>query len=171
MIACASALFLCGFCWLAQAQPASSSWAEGQGARVPIPKGWSVNQRLADRGGPISMTNFGGAYARGGILPSLGAEIEIASFPNPENLADSIRKELRGVRHLSMQEASVGLDSGIRVSYRDSMGPQMEATTVVYYVPRGARLYKFFLTYRTNHPEGAALETSFEEEVRGAALR
>jgi len=161
---------MCAVCVLAQAQQGPSRWADGQGAHVPVPQGWSANQRLLDHGGPLSLTSFGGVYAPGGILPPLGAEIEIASFPRPRDLMETIRKELRGPQ-LNMQEASLGAQSGVRVSYRDSISPEIELTTVVYYIPHGERLYKFFLSYRTGHPEGAALETSLEDVVRRAVLR
>lgn len=164
-------LLLSGICVLAQAQQAPSRWADGQGAHVPVPQGWSANQALLDHGGPLSLTSFGGAYSPGGILPPLGAEIEIASFPKPRDLTEAIRKELRGVSQLNMQEASLGTQSGVRVSYRDSLSPEIDVTTVVYYIPRGERLYKFFLSYRTGHPEAAALDTSLEDVVRRAVLR
>ena len=150
---------------------ATANWAEIGDVRVPIPPGWTFNRQLAAKGGPISLTNFGGAYARGGVIPPLGAELEITSVPKPAEIMEYIRTELRGVRELNIQQLSAGDNSAIRASYRDLMGTDVDTTTVVYYVPHSSNLYKFYLSYRTANANGKNLESLLGSEVREAALR
>ena len=146
-------------------------FAEISGIRVAVPHGWTFNQALASKGGPIALTNFGGSYLRGGILPPRGAEIEITSVRNPGNVTEFIRNELRSVRDLNLQEASEGKYSGIRVTYREFAATDIDTTTVAFYIPRGPALYKFYLTYRTANTTAGSLQTLLSNEIRGAALR
>jgi len=150
--------------------PQSAS-VEARGVRVPVPAGWSANDRLIAASGPIAMTNFGGAYTQGGFPPPDGAEIEITSVPAPPNLVDYIRKELAGPDVAPLQEFAQGANSGIQANYTESLNPDTSLKTVVDYIPHGATLYKFYLTHWTGDRNEPALDATLANLVREAQLR
>src|SRR4051812_18956300 len=109
-------------------QPAS---IEASGIRVTVPSGWMANRELLAAGGPISITNFRGAYDRGGIVPPSGAEMELTSGPNPRNLAQFIQTELKGTNYEKLQEVSENGKTGIRASYVEVLAKDVSLTNVV----------------------------------------
>lgn len=154
-----------------RSMPQGGSRVEGKGAVIQAPAGWSYNQRLAAAGGPINLTNFGGAYAEGGVLPPAGAEIEITSVPSPPNLVEYVRKELAGAPLEPLQEVVEGGNAGIRTAYMESMGAGASLKTVVEYVPHGPVLYKFYLSYWAGDVNEPGLTAAFSGVVKGAQLR
>jgi hypothetical protein len=151
--------------------PQSPGFVEARGARVPLPAGWTSNDGLIAAGGPIALTNFGGAYTQGGFPPPGGAEIEIASVAAPPNLADYIRRELSGPGVNPLEEFTAGANSGIRASYLESLNADLSLKTVVDYVPRGSVLYKFYLTYWNGDRNGAAFEAIMTNVAGGTQFR
>jgi hypothetical protein len=156
---------------LPQTRPSPGAWVESKGARVHVPDGWSYNERLAAASGPLNITNFGGAYSTGGLMPPEGAEIEITSVPSPPNLVEYVRKELKAAKVDKLQEMTAGEKSGIRASYVESISPDASLKTVVVYIARGPSLYKFFLSYWTSNRNEASLATAFEQVIKEAQLR
>jgi hypothetical protein len=148
-----------------------AAWVEARGARVPVPAGWSSNDRLIAAFGPIALTNFGGIYTQGGFPPPGGAEIEVTSVPSPPNLADYIRKELAGPGVAPLQEFVGGANSGVTATYIESLNSDTSLTTVVDYIPHGASLYKFYLTYWSGERNEPALAAILANLVREAQLR
>ena len=147
------------------------NWVEAKGARVLVPAGWSHNERLLAASGPIAITNFGGIYATGGLLPPDGAEIEITSLPAPPNLVEYIRKELKGVKIDSLQEMQAGEKSGIQASYADTIAPGATLKTVVVYIVHSSMLYKFYFSFWAGNKGEQGLTSVFTNLVRESQLR
>ena len=146
---------------------AQTVWAQGKSVRVPVPRGFLWNQAVTAAGGPIALTFGRMQYARGGILPLNGAEIDVTETDPPTSgLVDLIRQELLNDPSINMQEArSVG---GIRVSYTATFTPELKYTCVAYYVTRGSTLYKFFLAYIAGDSGDQALVSDFDRMVAGS---
>ena len=159
------------FLWTAVlgAQTASppGAWVESRGIRVHVPQGWSYNDRLVKAAGPVSMNNFGGVYVSGGVLPADGAEIEITRVPAPPDVTGYIQNELKGTNFEALRESG----GGIRTTYQETLYPGASLKTVVAYVPRGAWLYKFFLTYWSGEGGAPAFTAAFEKVMQEAQLR
>ena len=154
-----------------QTRAAPDTWVEARGARVHVPAGWSYNQRLAAASGPLNLTNFGGAYATGGVLPPNGAEIEVTSVPVPSNLVEYIRKELKPAKVDQLQEMAAGENSGIQAGYELNISAGASLKTVVSYVVHGKSLYKFYLTYWSGDRNESGLAATFGQLVKEAQLR
>jgi hypothetical protein len=170
-VAVVAALFLHSVPLLPQTRIASSAWVEARGVRVHVPEGWSYNERLVAASGPINMTNFGGAYARGGLLPPDGAEIEVTSIPAPSNLVEYIKKELKAAKVDKLQEMAAGERAGIQASYVESISADASLKTVVTYIAHGAFLYKFYLSYWSGSRNEPALVSALDQVVKEAQLR
>ena len=156
---------------LSQTRPAPGTWVEARGARVHVPNGWSYNERLVAASGPVNMTNFGGTYAAGGLLPPGGAEIEVTSVPAPPNLVDYIKRELKPAKVDKLQEMVAGEKSGIQASYVESISAGASLKTVVSYISHGAMLYKFYLSYWSGNRNEQGLAAAYEQVVKEAQLR
>lgn len=169
--AAAAALLLQSAPLLPQTRTASGGWVEARGARVHVPDGWSYNQHLAAASGPINLTNFGGAYARGGLLPPDGAEIEVTSLPAPPNIVEYIKTELKSAKVDRLQEMAAGGNSGIQASYVESISAGASLKTVVSYIVHGPILYKFYLSYWSGSRNEQGLAAAFEQVIKEAQLR
>jgi hypothetical protein len=156
---------------VAQTRSAPGAWVEARGARVHVPDGWSYNERLLAASGPLNMTNFGGVYATGGLLPPDGAEIEITSVPAPSNLVEYIRKELKAAKIDKLQEMTSGDKSGIQASYVESISSDSSLKTVVSYIMHGSTLYKFYLSNWAGNRNEPALSAAYTQVVKEAQLR
>jgi len=156
---------------LCQTRPAPGAWVEARGVRIHVPLGWSYNDRLAAASGPISVNNFNGMYASGGLLPPAGAEIEITSLPAPPNLMEYIRKELRGAKIDSLQEMAAGDKSGIRATYFEEISQGASRKTVVSYIGHAGFLYKFYLSYWDGNRNEGALASLLDQVIKEAQLR
>ena len=171
IVAVAAVLFLQSAPLLPQTRTASGGWVEARGARVHVPDGWSYNERLVAASGPINMTNFGGAYARGGLLPPDGAEIEVTSLPAPPNIVEYIKKELKAAKVDRLQEMAAGEKSGIQASYVETISADTSLKTVVSYIAHGSSLYKFYLSYWSGNRNEQGLAAAFEQVIQEAQLR
>ena len=147
------------------------SRVEGKGAQVRVPPGWKFNKGLLVAGGPIALTNFAETYGRGGVLPTGGAEIEITSVPRPIELAGYARAELKGVQQLRLEELTSNGKPALRVSYSDEIADGIATRNLVYYVPQGTRLYKFYLTFGSGDPHERELIETLVTIVREAILK
>jgi len=154
-----------------RSQTTRPSQIQGKDVEVSLPPGWEYNQVLLQRGGPIALTNFRGEYLHGGLLPPKGAEIEITSVPRPIQLADYASSELRGVRQLKLQEIAINGRPTLRVSYVDDVADRISMENVVYYVPQGLRLYKFYMTFGSGDTHQRQLAQTLETIVRQAVLK
>ncbi len=148
----------------------ASGWVASRGVRLQVPAGWTCNQDLLNRSGPIDLTNFGGAYLRGGILPPGGAEITITSVPAPPNLEEFIRRELKGasIRQLAPAQTAPG---AFQAAYTEDLARDAVMGNVAIYGPHGATLYKFYLSYWTGDPGEARLTETLARIAREARLR
>ena len=144
---------------------------ESRGVRLQVPAGWSVNQNLIAAAGPIAITNFGGAYIRGGVLPSGGAEIEITSVPAPPDVAAYARNELRGAAVEPVRPFSDSGKTGVQAAYTYEVTPRSFEKNVVIYIPRGPVLYKFYLSYWNGDRNEPAYIGTLGNIVREAQLR
>lgn len=153
-----------------QNRPANGS-VESRGVRLQVPAGWSCNQALLDASGPIALTNFGGAYVRGGILPPGGAEIEITSVPAPANLTDFIRQELRGTALDPPRPYSDSGKTGIQAAYTFEVAAGVVEKNLAVYIAHGPVLYKFYLSYWNGDRNESALLATLGRVVREAQLR
>jgi hypothetical protein len=143
---------------------------ESRGVHVPVPVGWTCNTALLAQAGPINLTNFGGAYLRGGILPPGGAEIDITNAPAVASVQDLIRNELRGVTLDPLRPFSDNGKTGIQAAYTFDVQGVVERNVAVY-IPQGSALYKFYLSYWTGDRNEAALLGTLSQVVREAQLR
>lgn len=144
---------------------------ESRGVRLQVPAGWSCNQDLLAEAGPIALTNFGGAYIRGGILPPAGAEIEITSVPAPPSVPDFIRGELRGTSLDPLRPYADSGKTGIQAAYTFEVAAGAIEKNIAVYIPQGPALYKFYLSYWSGDRNEGALLDSLTRVVRGAQLR
>jgi len=148
----------------------SSGWVAGRGVRLQVPAGWTCNQDLLAMSGPIELTNFGGAYLRGGISPPNGAEVNITSVPNPANLQEFVRKELKGAS-VKQLAAATKLPAALRANYTQELAGDVVLSNVAIYLPHGATLYKFYLSYWTGDPNERRLTETLARLVQEAHLR
>jgi hypothetical protein len=136
-----------------------------QDIRVEIPKGWQRNTKTSKLGGPISLNNFNSEYIRGGIVPPQGAEIDVATAVPPQTgLADLIRKELQGAAIDALRENNGGLE----VTWKDEFGPDLIYSNSAFYIIRGSKLYKFFMSYRAGDKNEVQLLADFKQVVASA---
>jgi hypothetical protein len=114
------------------------------------------------KGRHISLTNFKGSYARGGVLPEGGAEIDIASAPIPAgSLVDYVHHELTGATIESLQDSG----SVVEVAYTDEFGPGLSYGNIAIYRTHGQMLYKMYLSYHANDPSANFLHSMFRQIV------
>ena len=149
----------------------AQSRIQGRGVEVAVPPGWQYNRALLQRAGPIALTNFGGKYVRGGLLPPGGAEIEITDVPRPIELSGYARTELKGVQQLKFEEGASNGRQALRASYVDEVAAGVLTQNVVYYVPQGGRLYKFYMTFSSGDPHERDLVQTLENIVRESVLK
>jgi hypothetical protein len=144
---------------------------ESRGVRARVPAGWSSNQNLIAAAGPIAFTNFAGTYLRGGILPPGGAEIEITSIRLPADVPGFIRNELRGTTLEPLRPFSDSGKVGTQAAYTYDVAAGAIQRNVAIYIPRGAVLYKFYLSYWNGDRNEASLINTLGGVVREAQLR
>ncbi len=147
---------------------------EAYGLVVTPGPGWQLNREVLDGGGPISFTNFGGNYLRGGVLPPGGAEIDFVNQPltGTEPFTSILAKDTAGAQVSPPREMAVaGALPGARVTFHDTYGQSLSYDNVAIYAPRGQTLYKFFLTYRTGDPNAAAFSAGFDQMVGSLRLK
>ncbi len=144
---------------------------ESRGVRIQVPVGWSANQQLIAASGPVALTNFGGAYLPGGIVPPGSAEIEITSVPAPANLTEYVRNELRGANAAKMEEIAENGKAGLRTTYTYPISRSASIGNLAVYVPRGTVLYKFYLSYWSGTVNENALAEVLRNVIREAQLR
>jgi hypothetical protein len=144
---------------------------QGRGVEVTVPQGWQYNRALLQKVGPIALTNFDGKYLRGGLLPAGGAEIEITDVPRPIELSGYAREELKGVQQLKFEEGANNGRPALRASYVDEVADGVLTRNVVYYIPQGGRLYKFYLTFGSGDPHERDLVQTLENIVRESVLK
>jgi len=153
------------------AASAAGQTVESRGVRIQVPAGWSVNQQLIAASGPVALTNFGGAYLPGGIVPPGSAEIEITSVPVPANLTEYVRNELRGANPGKMEEVAENGKAGLRTTYTYPISRGATIGNLAVYVPRGTTLYKFYLSYWSGTVNENALAEVLRSVIHEAQLR
>ena len=138
----------------------SAGTAAAGGVQITVPAGWHWNQRIAQAGGPLSLTTFE-HWDSGGIPPAGGAEIDITRVPAPRNLQDYIARETTGAEQSEPPvESAVQKNPAMEVSFTDSYG-QLRLSTRALYILHGARLYKLYLTYHTGDAHSADFTSVF----------
>jgi hypothetical protein len=155
----------------AAGQNQNGGFAESRGVRVQVPPGWSINRNLIAAAGPVALTNFGGVYLRGGILPPGGAEIEVTSIRLPADLQGFVRNELRGTVLDPVRPFSDSGKVGLQAAYTFDLSAGAVEKNVAIYIPRGAVLYKFYLSYWNGDRNEANLINTLGRVVREAQLR
>ncbi len=81
------------------------------------------------------------------------------------------RAELKGVHDLKLQELATNGMPALRVSYSDQVAAGISTANVVYYVGKGNRLYKFYLTYGLGDVRERELMETLDMVVRRAVLK
>ena len=115
---------------------------------LSAPAGFGINQTALATGGPLSLDNFNGVYASGGIVPPNGATIDVTSMPAPPPpLSDYIAVvgELQGATILSTSSVSVGAIPCTDIAFTDTYSPTLIYANEAVYCPSGSQLYKFYL--------------------------
>lgn len=138
------------------------------GLTLRCPPDWQPNPAVPE-GGPISLNTFNSQYLRGGIIPSGGADIDISYLPSPNlSLQQIMAMDLEDAEDQFMDpnRYRVAGDNGTRISYTDTYTPGLAYRSVVVYVPRGAGLYKFFLTYHKGDSHEAQFIADFENILK-----
>lgn len=133
------------------------------GVELEVPGGWTVDEESLVVGGPLSLNNFGNAYAQGGIRPEGGADIHVVAVPVPAiPLDEFIARELNGTDVEPATTITVAGEAATRVSYSVDFEGLFEEQTVAVYVPHGTEIYKFFLSYYSDDPSAAEYDRLFE---------
>jgi hypothetical protein len=141
-----------------------------QGVTVVYPPLWTVDQGSLSLGGPISLRNFP-QYSYGGIRPRGGADINIARAPFTQaSLNETIATDLTGANIDSTSNEQVAGISATRVRYHADYTPITQERGVVVYVPFGAFLYKFYLSYDLGDPNEPTFLETFDDLVASTSL-
>jgi hypothetical protein len=144
--------------------PDAGQTLQRSGLTFRFPPDWQLNPAVPE-GGPISLNTFNSQYLQGGIIPAGGADIDIAYFPGPSGSVQQIMAEdLADAEEEAIDPRGflVGGTNGRRVSYTDTYTPNLVYKTIAVYVPAGAGLYKFYLTYHKGDPQEAQFIADYE---------
>ncbi len=140
-----------------------------KGIELEIPPGWVVDQQSLDLGGPISLNDFDGDYAQGGLRPADGAEIDVTTIPLPNlTIPQLIQKDLAGASVGPIEATQVDGQPGFEVTYSFDLMPSLTEKDLAVYVPHGQVVYKFFLAYWQGNAQEAQLVTTFENLLSSA---
>lgn len=102
-------------------------------------------------------------------MPLGGAEIDISYLVNPSGSVQKIMtSDLEGSEEQSIDPRPfrIGGANATRATYTDAFAPGLVYRTVIVYVPRGAGLYKFFLTYHKGDPQEAQFKSDFDQILK-----
>jgi len=133
---------------------------------LAVPTGFESNSSIMSRGGPISLDNFAGRYAQGGIIPAGGAEIVLTTeILPPPPLDDFITNELTGATILSRGQVTVVGSTATQVTYTDTYTAALTYSGVAIYIPHGVTLYKAYLSYNSGDPNAAGYISAFQQAV------
>lgn len=118
---------------------------ESKTLAIRYPKELTFNQQAHNAGGPISLRTFTD-YARGGVVPTGGCDIEITNTPVSASSIDAtLTAEVGNASHTT---ETVGGLPAVRATYTDAY-PGFSLSSIAVYVANGNLLHKFFLTWRT----------------------
>jgi len=148
--------------------PEAGQTLQRNGLTLRCPPDWQLNPAVPE-GGPINLNTFKSQYLSGGIIPAGGADIDIAYLPNPSGTVQQIMAvdlEDAEEQGIDPRGFSVGGANGKRVSYTDTYTSGLVYRTTAVYVPGGAGLYKFYLTYHKGDPQEAQFISDFEQVLK-----
>jgi len=131
------------------------------GLSIVVPPGWQPDKDSAALGGPLSINTFNSQYDHGGIIPSAQAAIDITRVRTPRDIGSYISHELIDADDSSIDSTEVAGTIATRVFFSDSYTPGLAYDNFAVYLPRGDRLYKFFLTYHRNDPNSGKYKDDF----------
>jgi hypothetical protein len=135
---------------------------ESKTLAIRYPKELNFAKEVHDNGGPLSLRTFT-AYARGGVVPTGGCEIEIT---NTRVTASSIDAVLTAeVGSDSHTRETVGGLPAVRATYTDTY-PGFSLTSVAVYAVNGNLLHKFFASWRTGDAQQASCLDKFNQTLQ-----
>ena len=135
------------------------------GIRIRVPEGWRVDESLQSLRGPLNINTFNSQYVRpGGMVPPNQGSIDITRVRMPAYPEELISKELEDSAIRSRDDNfQIAGFTGKKIVFTDSFAPGLSYDNVAVYVPHGDYLYKFFLTYYLDDPEGARFTNNFRQ--------
>lgn len=129
------------------------------------PPEWHVDPGLLALSGGTSLelNNFSVLSGRQVSARPGGATINIGRGPLPtEPLQQMIARRVSGTHDTSVSPATVGGASGTRAAYSDDFDEGIELRTVDVYVPRGAFLFQFSLSYLADDAAASSFLATFD---------
>ena len=112
---------------------------------------------------PIEIDNFNHAYLSGGINPPGGAEIDMVPTTFYNSLSQFIAGDLVTATATSSVTIAVGNRECTEVFYDDSYGPGANSKNVAVYCPQGTSMFKIYLAYWANDPNGSQYLTILKQ--------
>jgi hypothetical protein len=144
----------------------SSRIWQGRGIQFEIPPGWEINDDVYQRGGPIALTNFHGAYEKGGIIPVGGSAIDIVlTSPTRDSIDAFVNSELAGAENVATQDISLPSGPARRVAFFDDYGNAFGYENLAVYMPRGTVLVKAYLSYRRGEAQAQIFAESYQHLI------
>jgi hypothetical protein len=105
---------------------------------------------IANHNNPFTLTNFGGKYLNGGILPAGGAEIDVVTTTVEGNLQDIIAYDLQGTTNIATTTISVDGVPCSATADHSAYTPGYTSKNVSVYCQQGIELWKIYLSYDAN---------------------
>ena len=107
------------------------------------------------------ITNFGGKYATGGVIPTGGAQVNVATTSLSGPVSDIIDTELMSANNKVLSTVTVDKIACQKAVYEANYAPGASSEDISIYCSRGSTLYKIYLSYGVSDPKGAAHVTDF----------
>jgi len=140
---------------LAQPLPiaVSSVWPVAltrNGAAISYPGTFSINQKTNAHTNSTVITNFGGTYAKGGLIPRGGADVVVTTLPPlSESLDSYLSRQLTTASATAQSSLAINGRPGVKVSYTEAFSPLFSMRYVEAYVSLPSALYKVSLSFNT----------------------
>jgi hypothetical protein len=111
---------------------------------------------------PFSMTNFGGNYLKGGIIPIGGAQIYITTTTVESGFLPSIiSTQLMNAMNMTTTTLMVDGVACPAAAYEAAYAPGVVSKNVSVYCPRGTEVWEVYLSYEASDTDMAARVADF----------
>lgn len=133
---------------------------------LTYPNGWQI----ISFGPTFSLTTFGNAYVDGDVIPSGGAEIDIATTTVYNNLGTIMQTELLSATNVTTTAVTVDDTACAEASYNNTYTGGIASQDIAVYCEQGTELWKMYLSYRENDPDGSAHIAAFKSVLASMKL-
>jgi hypothetical protein len=109
------------------------------------------------------MTDFGGKYENGWMIPMGGSEIDVVTTTVYSSIKEIMTTELMSA--VGLQTSAVTVDSVAckKAAYQDNYAPGVASQDISIYCLRGSELWKIYLSYHSGDPAAQTHNTVFDE--------